>query len=160
MVWQLDPESASGVMLDPSGAVTLSSSRTETYFAWIANTGDGTITKLDTRTGAQVAEYDSVLIDGVNHARPPNERCLTDEEGGNCTECFNDFGADIELTESWQKYVVLFSKMKQQEGWGRPRPRKIDRTQVFGIQFQAQAPGGAYDVWVDDIAFVGCGGEE
>ncbi|MCC7535403.1 MAG: hypothetical protein IT379_04285 [Deltaproteobacteria bacterium] len=84
MVWQLDPESSSGVMLDPTGAVTLSSSRTETYFAWIANTGDGTITKLDTRTGAQVAEYDSVLVDGVNHARPPNERCLTDEQGGNC----------------------------------------------------------------------------
>lgn len=80
----------------------------------------------------------------------------TDSEGGNCKECFNDFGADITLTESWQKYVLPFSKMKQMEGWGSPRPRKIDSTQVYCLQFQAQAPGATFDIWVDDIEFVGC----
>jgi endoglucanase len=96
---------------------------------------------------------------GISKMRMKVPDINTDEAGEVCGECFNDFGMDIELTESWQKYVVPFSKMKQQAGWGQPRPRKIDASQVYGIQFQAQAPGGAYDIWVDNIAFVGCDGE-
>lgn len=81
----------------------------------------------------------------------------TDEEGGICKECFNDFGADLNLTEAWQKFTLPFSKMRQMEGWGSPRPRKIDKSKLYGIQFQAQGPGVTYDIWVDDIQFVGCG---
>src|SRR5690606_19834483 len=44
----------------------------------------GTITKIDTRTGAQSAEYDAVLLDGTNGGRPPGEVCLTERPGGNC----------------------------------------------------------------------------
>lgn len=80
----------------------------------------------------------------------------TDAEGEVCTECFNDFGADITLTDSWQRYVLPFSKMKQDAGWGSPRPRRIQKAELFGIQFQAQAAGATYDIWVDDIEFVGC----
>jgi len=80
----------------------------------------------------------------------------TDSEGGVCKACFNDFGADVVLTDSWKQYVLPFSKMKQMEGWGSPRPRKIDKSQIYGIQIQAQAPGASYDIWIDDIEFVGC----
>lgn len=96
---------------------------------------------------------------GLDKVRVKVPDINTDQEGGICTACFNDFGQDITLTEAWQKYVVLFSKMRQQEYWGAPRPRKIDKTKVYGIQIQAQAPGATYDVWVDDIKFVGCGEE-
>ncbi|MBX3273265.1 MAG: hypothetical protein KF729_23585 [Sandaracinaceae bacterium] len=79
-----DLRDAAGVDVDAMGRLQLSQTRTETYFAWIANTLFGTITKLDTRNGAQAAEYDGVLRDGTNGARPPAERCRTDAPGGNC----------------------------------------------------------------------------
>jgi len=78
----------------------------------------------------------------------------TDPEGENCSKCFDDFGADITLTESWKKYVIPFSRLKQQ-GWG-DKKRLVEKSQVFGLQWQAQVPGGSYDIWVDDIRFVGC----
>jgi choice-of-anchor A domain-containing protein len=53
-----------------------SSSRTDPYI-WIANYNVGTVTKMDTRTGRQLAKYDSVLQvnwDGsVPAVRPPRE---------------------------------------------------------------------------------------
>ena len=80
----------------------------------------------------------------------------TDGDGGVCTECFNDFGMDITLTETWQKYVMPFKKMKQMPDWGAPRPRHIDNSKLFGIQWQVNAPGVAFDLWVDDVEFFGC----
>ncbi|MFK7991216.1 MAG: MopE-related protein [Sandaracinaceae bacterium] len=81
--WDLDANDNAGVEVD-GDELTLSSSRTETHFAWIANHLFGTITKLDTRTGQQAAEYDAAFIDGTNGARPPGERCRTQSAGGNC----------------------------------------------------------------------------
>jgi len=46
--------------LDPAGPIRLDSTSTEAFFAWIANTLEGTVSKLDTRTGAEVARYPSV----------------------------------------------------------------------------------------------------
>ncbi|GAB5546597.1 MAG: hypothetical protein SangKO_063570 [Sandaracinaceae bacterium] len=82
--WSPTGMNSGGVEEAPDGSLQLSSTRTETYFAWIANHLFGTITKLDTRTGTQSAEYDSALLDGTNAARPPGERCRTDAAGGNC----------------------------------------------------------------------------
>ena len=82
--WMPTPETAAGVEVDASGALVLSATRSETYFAWIADYVRGTITKLDTRDGSQSAAYDSVLLDGVNHAAPPGETCEVRVEGGNC----------------------------------------------------------------------------
>lgn len=79
-----DTGDSAGVEVDPDGNLRLSSTRTETYYAWIANTLFGTITKLDTRDGSQVGEYDAAFLDGSNSARPPGEQCRTDRAGGNC----------------------------------------------------------------------------
>ncbi|MCA9608063.1 MAG: hypothetical protein KC619_20785, partial [Myxococcales bacterium] len=79
-----DTSTSSGVEVDAMGRLRLSETRTESYFAWIANTLFGNVTKLDTRDGTQAAEYDGVLVDGTNGARPPGERCRTDAPGGNC----------------------------------------------------------------------------
>ncbi|WP_198154629.1 glycoside hydrolase family 9 protein [Plesiocystis pacifica] len=78
---------------------------------------------------------------------------------GECTECFNDFGVDLELTEEWQHFVFEFEELAQLPGWGAPRPAMIDAASVYGLQFQVQGPGAAFDIWVDDVAFVGCAGE-
>jgi endoglucanase len=80
----------------------------------------------------------------------------TDPEGNACKECFNDFGAELTLTGSWQTYTILFSSMRQQAGWGSPRPASIDASRVYGMQWQASTPGAKFDVWVDDVELVGC----
>jgi sugar lactone lactonase YvrE len=81
--WRPTEEGSEGVVVE-GGDLVLSSTRSESNFAWIANHLFGTITKLDTRTGNQVAEYDSVLNDGTNHAEPAGSRCITSSAGGNC----------------------------------------------------------------------------
>jgi endoglucanase len=80
----------------------------------------------------------------------------TDPAGKRCTECFNDFGADLTLTEKWQKYTVPFATMKQMEGWGSPSPSSVDKSKLYGLQWQVVAQGASYDVWVDDVQFTGC----
>jgi len=80
----------------------------------------------------------------------------TDGDGKVCTECYNDFGADLELSTTWTKYTVPFSTMAQLPGWGAPHPPAVDTTKLFGVQWQVNAPGASYDVWVDDVAFTGC----
>jgi endoglucanase len=80
----------------------------------------------------------------------------TDPDGRGCTECFNDFGADLAMTDTWTRYTVPFDRMTQMEGWGAPRPGSIDKTKIYGVQWQATQPGATFDVWVDDVAFTGC----
>jgi endoglucanase len=80
----------------------------------------------------------------------------TDQDGKVCTECFNDFGTDLELTETWTQYVIPFSQMKQLSGWGAPHPPAIDTKKLYGVQFQVNQPGASFDVWVDDLQFTGC----
>ena len=81
----------------------------------------------------------------------------TDPEGKKCTECFNDFGLDIVLTDDWQEYTIPFTSLKQLKGWG-SRFDGIEPKALYGLQWQVNTPGATFDVWVDDIAFTGCGG--
>ena len=80
----------------------------------------------------------------------------TDPDGKVCTDCFNDFGSDLELTTTWTKYTIPFNTMAQLPGWGAPHPAGVDPARLYGIQWQVNSPGATYDVWVDDIAFTGC----
>jgi endoglucanase len=80
----------------------------------------------------------------------------TDKDGKVCTECYNDFGADLTLTSAWKRYVVPFATMKQLSGWGAPHPDGIDKTKLYGVQWQVASPGAAYDIWVDEVELVGC----
>jgi hypothetical protein len=84
VAWVPTDETAAGVELGPTGDLALSMTRTEFRFAWIANSEDGSITKLDTRTGAQAGEYHSALRTAANGARRPDEICVTSSAGGNC----------------------------------------------------------------------------
>lgn len=80
----------------------------------------------------------------------------TDPAGKICGDCYNDFGKDLELTEEWAQYTVMFEEMAQLEGWGSPRPNYIDNKQLFGMQWQVTAPGADFEIWIDEVAFVGC----
>jgi hypothetical protein len=61
-----------GVGLDPNGDLVLDSSTIENHFLWIANDREGTVSKIDTRTGREVGRYASVthvtVVDEANGA--------------------------------------------------------------------------------------------
>jgi hypothetical protein len=80
----------------------------------------------------------------------------TDPEGGVCGHCSNDFGMALSLSEEWQKFIVPFSALRQEAGWGNPRPRSLDTSAVYALQFQVNDKGKKFDVMIDDIAFTGC----
>jgi endoglucanase len=80
----------------------------------------------------------------------------TDPEGGVCAACSNDFGMQLSLTEEWQKFIVPFGALRQESGWGNPRPRSVAPEAVFAVQFQVKDKGKPFDVWIDDLAFTGC----
>jgi hypothetical protein len=80
----------------------------------------------------------------------------TDPDGGVCGACANDFGMNLKLSEEWQKFIVPFSSLRQDSGWGNPRPRSVASEAVFAVQFQVNEKGRPFDVWIDDLAFTGC----
>jgi len=103
-----------------------------------------------------IAFYARAGDDQTTHARLKVPDSSTDPEGGKCGECFNDFGADIELDATWRYFELPFSALRQMEGWGNPRPASIDKNQLYGVQFQVSAPGSEFDLWIDDLVFTGC----
>ncbi|HEX7499434.1 MAG TPA: hypothetical protein VF524_03930, partial [Polyangia bacterium] len=80
----------------------------------------------------------------------------TDGDGGVCTECFNDFGANLSLTDLWQHFVFTWRKLRQLPDWGSPKPHAIKPNKLFGMQWQVNKAGADFDIWVDDVEFVGC----
>ena len=82
--WEASDTEFNGVDVGPDGSLRLTSTRMDRRFAWIANTGDATLTKLDLSTGAQVGEFDSTLQGPGNGARALGERCETEVGLGNC----------------------------------------------------------------------------
>ncbi len=56
------PENSSGVNEDPNGYLVLDSTKIDFPFLWIANSGEGTVSKVNTRSVCEVARY-SVCTD-------------------------------------------------------------------------------------------------
>jgi sugar lactone lactonase YvrE len=86
-VWRPTADNSDAVVrAGDSGPLELSSETSQRFDAWVANFVDGQVTKIDTRTGAQLARYDSVLEGDDNHAEPASSKCDVDgaREGGNC----------------------------------------------------------------------------
>jgi endoglucanase len=80
----------------------------------------------------------------------------TDPAGKVCTKCSNDFGAYVDLTSEWTRYEVPFYLAQQEKGWGIPQPSSIAADQIYGIKWQVSVPGAKFDIWVDDVTFIGC----
>lgn len=87
---------------------------------------------------------------GTGSARVKVPDVNTTPEGGVCKTCYNDFGADFQLTPDWTEHCFAFADMKQQPGWGEPHPA-LTQTKAFSIQWQVSTPNAEYDVWVDDV---------
>ncbi|MBN1210150.1 MAG: hypothetical protein JXB05_35185, partial [Myxococcaceae bacterium] len=83
--WTLDAEFDTGVLdsvnhdAPNNDQLQLNTSSSTEPYIWIANVDMGTVTKMDTRTGKQVARYDSVLMtnwDGsVPAVKPARGNC-------------------------------------------------------------------------------------
>ncbi len=91
--WNDDPGSSNGVTIEPDGDIVLESDSDEIYFAWIANTNDSTVTKLDTRTGVEVARYPSITDHPANGSRPLFEVC--GDGGGSTGNCPSRTAVDL-----------------------------------------------------------------
>jgi hypothetical protein len=83
----------------------------------------------------------------------------TDPDGKVCTGCYNDFGTDLVLTESWNQYVIRFSDLTQLSGWGAPHVPRITQAALYAMQWQISSPGTGYDIALRNLSFTGCGEE-
>jgi hypothetical protein len=80
----------------------------------------------------------------------------THEDTGVCKACWNHFGKDVTFTTEWKQYQVLFSEMKQREGWGDPRPASITPDKLYSFDFSFIDKGRKFELWIDDIQFLEC----
>jgi len=80
----------------------------------------------------------------------------THPDGAVCTSsCWNAFGKNIELTGEWQSLELSFAELRQQDGWGSPRPPSITPSKIKDVEW-AVDQGTTYDFWVDDVKFLAC----
>jgi hypothetical protein len=79
----------------------------------------------------------------------------THADPGKCASCWNHFGKDLTLTEEWQQYTILFSEIRQQPGWGDPRPPSVTPSGLYSFDISI-GPSATFEVWIDDVEFVEC----
>ncbi len=66
--WNPTPQDSNGVAVTDGGGITLSSGNVRTDYAWIANCTGATVSKIDTKTGKEVARYWAIVpVDGLGH---------------------------------------------------------------------------------------------
>jgi hypothetical protein len=75
---------------------------------------------------------------------------------GSCTNCWNHFSKDLELSTEWTEYRVSFTDMVQRPGWGVPRPKSISSNALYTLTFAFEGSGGEFELFVDDIQFLEC----
>ncbi|MCB9667723.1 MAG: hypothetical protein H6715_06375 [Myxococcales bacterium] len=75
--------STGGIVIDKDGNITLGKAQQTFLHVWIANTVEGTVSKLDAETGKELARYPSVIEKGIatavgtmaHDAMPYNQAC-------------------------------------------------------------------------------------
>jgi endoglucanase len=110
--------------------------------------------------------YDATSYDGVSfwaradagdirlRVKIPDGNSAPDH--GVCTECYNDFGHTVTVTSEFREYHLRFSDLRQEVGWGDPRPPRVDPSSIYGILFATVGQGRPFDVTLDDVAFLTC----
>jgi hypothetical protein len=82
--WNPTMANSEGVVRDPAdGALVLGVLGINSPGVWVANMNDGTVSRLDPTTGAEIGRYVSARPDFVNRARPATEYCNW-ANTGNC----------------------------------------------------------------------------
>ncbi len=79
----------------------------------------------------------------------------THPSGEVCDSCWNHFGKYVTFTTEWQEYQVLFSELRQEEGWGNPRPKSVTPAQIYSLNWKIR-PGSTFEFFIDDIQFLTC----
>ncbi len=113
-----EDEESEGVVLDEDGAITIDIQKIESQFIWISNTGEGTVSKVDTRTFEEVARY----LSGPNGAANDPSRTSVNTFGdvfvgnrggqsvtkisGRGAECDDTNGDGVITTSSGQNDVL------------------------------------------------------
>jgi hypothetical protein len=87
--WMPTEENSDGVIVDDDGALTLGRTRAEAFSVWVANSDEGTVSKLDSRTNRELARYPTVGAIAPDGTRPWYEACGWCDPGrggciGNC----------------------------------------------------------------------------
>ena len=128
----------------------------------IANTGESLYAGMgfsftDPRTpyNASSAKGIRFWAKGPGRVRLKLPDANTTPEGDRCKDCYNDFGVDLYLQDQWVRYTVPFESMSQQPGWGDRTP-KLSSGELFAVEWQVNKPGAEFDIWIDDVEFVGC----
>jgi hypothetical protein len=87
--WMPTMDNSDGVIVDPEGALTLGRTMAEAFSVWVANSDEGTVSKLDSRTNRELARYPTVGAMAPGGTRPWQEACGWCDPGrggciGNC----------------------------------------------------------------------------
>jgi D-alanyl-D-alanine carboxypeptidase len=77
----------------------------------------------------------------------------TSPAGGTCQQCFNNFGAFISLTATWQEHCVAFDEMTQAGRWGAPLPAVVP-AKAYSLAWSIRERATDYDLWIDDVRLV------
>lgn len=118
---------------------------------------------VDPEGAVDLSKFDGIAFrvrrgsDSTQRLRVKVPDVATNPSGGICTDkCFNDFGADLVMSEVWQQFMIPFSEMKQMSGWGDPRPPSIDKSKIYSLQFQVLEKDKNFEFCVDDISLIKC----
>lgn len=120
------------------------------------------------RAGSPGARRMRVQVNDVN--TDPRGGICQDKDDSASTYCYNAFGVEVDLTDTFRRYTLDFSTFTQRGGWGYHPPDGIDWTRVFTLAFEMDlpscvrsatsmcpgtgAPTLSFDFWIDDLYFV------
>lgn len=115
-------------------------------------------------TGLETAgncPYDASAFDGISFwARGEGQilfhittmNTAPTDQGGRCTDtahCWDDFGQQISLTETWTHYTISWDDLRQ-AGWG--VATSFDPREILLLHWQDQSAS-SFDIMLDDVAF-------
>jgi hypothetical protein len=168
-----DAKDDKGSVIEPAGEVTMfqggaNGSKYAVHVSGKTATGDKAWGAV---LGLRIAErplYDATKYAGLSFLAKVGEKSAsqvrlkvadvnTHPDGMVCKEgCYNDFGKDFIFSHDWQEYQVSFAEMKQQDGWGDPRPPAITPSKLVQIAWHFMTPGADFELYLDDVRFTDC----
>jgi len=87
---------------------------------------------------------------GDQYSRPEGGHCDVTLSSGP-TACYDTLGSSIDLTTTWQRFVLPFDHL-QQRAFGLPEPSGLDTTTVMNAEFNIPPSSPVFDIWIDDVA--------
>jgi|GEM_PF-1769973 len=104
------------------------------------------------------AKGNSEVTDDTMRVNVQIPRITPEESGGSCEGgCWNSHHVDVKLTgDCWQQYVVSWSDLAQEPGWGVQADFDPEHVTVMEWQVKTGTNNSEdpdFDFWVDDISF-------